>query len=235
MNGTNVDRWNGPSGAILPFCCPQCLTPPKIFLTRIKRLLDVDRTRDTSQDSEIPHARFAFYDDTPGGQGTDVSYTLLNTAFLALGLELLDVGFKQGEIVFVLRHLKKEFTEQFSYILKNPPIPRQRVFSTGRPNCPWYTEKKDGPKFADCRVYAVIKKVEFTEVFPLLKGRVSPRQPLFLPPAFCHGIQALHKELHQMNLKNYHYRKAFVMEISHTVVLVKEFLRDAPSVRRGPK
>ena len=42
-------------------------------------------------------------------------------------------------------------------------------------------------------------------------------------------------ELHKMNREAFHYRKAFVMEIATTVILVKQFLEEAKAVPRGRK
>jgi len=213
---------------------PKGQRPPQIFLTRIKRLLEVDWMRETAHESEVPHPRFAFRDEPGEGKGRDASYTLFNAFCLALGLELLDVGFKQSEIVFLLRHLRDELQKKFNHILKHRPSPRQPIPAEDRPGCPVYEDHR-GWKWADCRVYAVIHKVEFKELFPFLKGRKRGRQPVFPTPVFCHGNAALAKEFHKMNLEAFHYRKAFVMEIAHTVVLVKTFLGEAPALPRGPK
>ena len=42
-------------------------SPPKVFLTRIKRLLELDRGEDLGATTETPHARFAFADAAPEG------------------------------------------------------------------------------------------------------------------------------------------------------------------------
>ncbi len=75
----------------------------KVFLTRIKRLLELDRGEDLGAKTETPHARFAFADVAPEGKGTDVDFRPFNAFCLALALDLLDTGFKQSEIVFLLR------------------------------------------------------------------------------------------------------------------------------------
>ena len=214
-------------------CGPKAPAAPPIFLIRIKRLLEVDWMQDTSQDSEVPHPRFAFRDGGGEGKGRDVSYTVFHACCLALGLELLDVGFKQSEIVFLLRHLRETLQREFTHIENNPPVPRHRIRTGDRPNCPWYEEQ--GLKVADCRVYAVIHKVGFKEVFPGLKGRKPRRQPVFPTPVFCHGAAEVAKEMDKMNRHEFHYRKAFVMELATMVVLVKQFLDEAPALPRGRK
>ncbi len=209
--------------------------PPEEFLIRVKRLLEVDWNRDTSKDSEVRHPRFAFRDGRGkgGGKGWEVSYTLFNVCCLGWGLELLDVGLKQSEVVFLLRHLCKEFQQEFEYILENPPAPGQRMAAEDRPSCPSYEDQ--GLVLADCRVYAIIQMVKFKELFPHLKGRKILRQPIFPTPVFCHGYAEAAKELHRMQRDPLQYRKAFVMEIAHMVILVKQYLEEAPAVPRGRK
>ena len=50
----------------------------KVFLTRIKRLLELDRGEDLGETTEIPHARFAFADAAPEGKGIHVIPASIN-------------------------------------------------------------------------------------------------------------------------------------------------------------
>jgi hypothetical protein len=203
--------------------------PPKIFLIRIKRLLDVDRERE-GYEGEAPSTRFAFFDESQVGKGADVPYTPFNAFCLAIGLDMLDAGFKQSEIVFLLRHIRGELEDQFKRIMRRPPAIRQRILAKDQPECPTFEE--DNIEWADCRVFAVINKVEIKEIFSDPKGKMKRIEPLILEPVFCHGISALYEELQKMN---HHYRKALVLEIAYLAKLVTDFLKDAPLVKRGRK
>ena len=75
--------------------------PPSIFRTRVKRLLDLDREFDTSEMEVPPTCAFAFVEPSDGGSGFETQYAPFDVFCLAIGLDLLDVGFKQGEIVLV--------------------------------------------------------------------------------------------------------------------------------------
>ena len=209
-------------------------SPPPIFRTRIKRLLEVDRSQDALQAPEGSSVRYAFFDETPGGQGTDVNFTLFNAVCLAWGLELLDVGFKQGEIVFLLRYLRQGFQKEFTHIVKNPPVPREKISVNERPRLPRYKDNK-GEFWADGRVFVLLRKVEFTEMYPAWKKTRGKKVPLMIEPMFCHGITALTQELHQMNCEDYGYRKALVLELAHSVVMVQQYLQAAPALPRGRK
>ena len=207
------------------------MTPPPIFLTRIKRLLDLDRAQGKMVPSRRSLKMFAFVDGLPGVRGTDVGFTAFHVVCLAIGLDLLDIGFKQSEIVFLLQHLRPVLKTHFTCIQKSPPVPRQVLTACDRPGCPTYTER--GIECADCRVFMIIHKVEVTEVFPApIRGKTPGEESFMFHPTFCYGIEALHKVLHQMP---YPYRKAVVVEIADTVALITEFLQKAPLVKRGQR
>jgi hypothetical protein len=180
-----------------------------IFRTRIRRLLELDRARRRERD-ETPAARFAFHDAPPHGSGVEVRYTAFNAFCIALGLELLDLGFKQAEIVYLLRHLRARLLDTFEK-LQREPLPIGQVSNP------------------DPRVYVVLTRIELTEIVP---GRVKPRKlPYIEEPRFCLGIEKLRDELDQGTPE--HYRKAVVLELAHTAAAVEENLKQAPQFRRG--
>ncbi len=201
--------------------------PPNVFRTRIKRLLELDRI--PAKKSETPHARYAFADALPEGKGIDVAYRPFDAFCLALALDLLDIGFKQAEIVFLLRHIRDELETRFDQILLSPPAPnRQRIFPKDRPGVPTYVDDR-GHKFADCRVFVVINKVEITEIFQA-PGRKSPSAPVIQQPVYCRGIEELRNELRRMSAN---YRKAVVVEIAEAAAGIADLLPKAPSMKRG--
>lgn len=215
--------------ALWRFFSSRRMDAPKVFRTRVKRLLELDRERDLSEQSEVPHAESAFFDDLPEGQGVDTRYTPFNTFCLALGLDLLDAGFKQSEVLFLLRHIRGDLEREFAWIMKCPPSPRQKTPAEERPRCPSFEER--GRRWADCRVFAVIEKVELTEIYSGEEDSNGSR-PIIMQPVFCHGIEALQKELARMN---FDYRKALVMEIAEMATMVADHLSKAPVVKRGRK
>ena len=196
--------------------------PPKAFLTRIKRLLEIDRA-----DRE-EGGKFAFIEDAPQGQGVDVVFTAFDAFCLALALDLLDAGFKQSEVVFLMRHIRQDLREEYDWIMLNPPRARQRRLAKHAPDRPFYEE--GGRRWADYRVFAVIQKVEMKEVFPSLAEPQYSGKPIILEPVFFRGIEALQTEL---NRKAGSFRKAMVLEIANAAALVASFLKVAPLTKRG--
>ena len=201
----------------------------KVFLTRIKRLLELDRGEDLGAKTETPHARFAFADAAPEGKGTDVDFRPFNAFCLALALDLLDTGFKQSEIVFLLRHIRDDLETWFERILLSPPTGRQRIRPEARPEAPTLVDDH-GREYADCRVFVVINKIEIKEIFQLLGGSKLASGPLILEPVYCRGIEALRNELDRMGVDK---RKAMIIEIAHVAAGISEILPRAPVMKRG--
>ena len=200
---------------------------PPAFLARIKRLLEIDR--EVGQTGNKEPEDTAFYSELPKGTGSDVGYSAFNAFCLALGLDLLDAGFKQGEVVSLLQAWRGELKVWFEQVLRSPPVHRDKLpLPSQRPNCPTY--EKDGQLHADCRIYAVIEKVEMTEVFSGDPNAPAKGKPLIRKPRFCRGIQALAKELDGLP---YRHRKAVVIEIAHTIVVVINWLAKAEVKKRG--
>ena len=111
--------------------------PPPIFRTRIKRLLDLDRDLDVSVFGAKPPCPFAFVEPSEGGSGTEAHYAAFDAFCLALALDLLDVGFKQGEIVYLMRHLRESLEDRFPDLLRRPSlIDRQRNLAKMHPKLP---------------------------------------------------------------------------------------------------
>lgn len=88
---------------------------PAEFLTRIRRLLDIDRA---GASDERYFAPYAFSEDAPGGKGDEAAFLAIDALMLWLGLELLEMGFKQQEVVKLLRSARSVVTKQYGRDLK---------------------------------------------------------------------------------------------------------------------
>jgi len=193
---------------------PSSKEAPQVFLTRIKRLLEADRTDNVPAGQHYePESEFAFSSTTTEGQGVDAKFSAFDAFCLALALDLLDVGLKPSETVFLLRYLRTALEVEFKAILRDPPPPvRQRPAK-------------------DKQVFWIIQKVELTEIYdqapPRRKGQ---KTPIFLEPKFRRGADALLAELSQMN---WAYRKALVVEIAYLADNLTKLLAAAPLKKRG--
>lgn len=75
--------------------------PPE-FATRLRRLLEIDRSN-SELFVEAGADHYAFTDDAPGGKGFEAVFSPFDMMMLWLGLELVEMGFKQQEVVEQLR------------------------------------------------------------------------------------------------------------------------------------
>lgn len=74
--------------------------PPAEFLTRIRRLLEIDRSGASDERFFSP---YAFSDAAPGGKGDEAAFHEIDVLMLWLALDLLEMGFKQQEVVSLMR------------------------------------------------------------------------------------------------------------------------------------
>lgn len=202
--------------------------PPAVFRNRIKRLLEIDRDVERFEESELLTRRFVFFGEEPQGRGSEARFSAFNVFTMALALDLLDTGFKQAEIVFLLRHTLERFETAYRIIQRNPPDPPNLIAASDRPNAPVYLV--NGIECADCRVFVVLEKVELTETTPSAAKSRRNKMPILIEPKVCRGIGELTTELDQMGPD---FRKTVVLELANLAVLVDEWLVKAPLVLRG--
>ncbi len=176
----------------------------RTFKGRIQKLLDLDRASARS----VPPLPFAFHSGPPGGRGQEARFTLLDALSLAVGLDLLDLGFKQSEVVFLLCHLRADLEDQLETIRSNPPVLRAPLKQT------------------DNRLFMALRKVEMTEI---LGTRHSGSNPMILRPQFVPGAHS--QDL--LAVLGYNDRARIVLEIAEITVLLEQELAKAPSVKRG--
>ena len=201
---------------------------PRIFRTRIKRLLDIDRDLDLTDAEVPPEADYAFA-APPSVEGAEAEYRAVDAFCLAIALDLLDSGFKQSEIVFLMRYLRPELEERFPALLEAPSlINRQRYRAEDYPDLPSYEHR--GHRYADRRLFVILQKVELTEISPA-SARGRPTGPVILEPVFCEGAAALGTELHEAMPDRR--RAVTVLELAATAQAVQAWLAEAPVIRRG--
>lgn len=204
--------------------------PPQIFKTRIKRLLDVDREFDTQSDGAGEVVDYAFAPAVEDGRGNDAAYEAVDIFCLAVGLDLLDIGFKQSEIVFVLRHIRPSLEDLYPTLVELPSLTdRQTKLARNHPNLPRFTPPKKTEAQADPRVFMVLGRIELTEV--MASDAVARGKAVFPAPIFCEGVEKLAATLYdQMPNRR---RSVIVVELTALAQAVTDFLAKAPVVRRG--
>jgi hypothetical protein len=195
--------------------------PSRVFRTRVKRLLEIDRTG-ASEASQKGRRQLAFSEDQPEGTGFDVAFTAYDAFILALGLDLLRMGFVQSEVVMLMNFLRPKLGKIFDRILQNPLDDERRSARVKR-----HPAKPE----QDRRVFLLLERVEASEEFPALhqKGRGGDN-PIYREPKICQGLWGLTHELDRMDQV---FRRALVLDLAHTAVGVSKFLAKAPEIKRG--
>lgn len=204
---------------------------PSAFRTRIKKLLDIDRIGDM-EGAQPDAAPTSFSDDPPTGTGSDAPYTAFDCACLAYALDMLDAGFKQSEVVFLLRHIRRRLRREYDHIIEANSMPvRARRRPEDAPHLPTYKDERG--KWVDDKVFVLIQKIEVGEVFAVPVPAIASRKaPLFTDPRMCRGVEALAREMQKMSISQ---RKVFVLEIAWSSSYLTLILPRAPSIARGRK
>jgi hypothetical protein len=101
---------------------PGSANPSSEMRTRLKRLLETDRSLGRNKRSTDPQkANFAFYSMDAPGRGFEIWFSDYEAFALLTGLRLMRHGWPQGFAVAVLRCVKPELEKQHARILKQDP------------------------------------------------------------------------------------------------------------------
>jgi hypothetical protein len=103
-----------------------CVEPPtrsqpsQDLLNRLKRLLDTDR--------KLKKRPYAFYSGKPSGKGVEVEFSEYEVFALFTAVRLLDHGFPQKSVVYLLRNIRTALEKEHARILRLPSV---RLFDQG--------------------------------------------------------------------------------------------------------
>ena len=192
---------------------PKPGTPPSPrFLSRIKKLLDLDRTLEPHSSAHA--AARAFSDHEGLGQGIEAQYRHFNAFCLALALELLDAGFKQSEVVIWVRLVRRSLENEYERIM-------QFATSGEKPNA---SDIFPLPGKAR-RCYMLADRVQQAGELPELAARKPAKgRPIAFVPKFFYGADELGQAL--VNSPS-SMRRWLVIECAHLSVHLRNELISA--------
>lgn len=187
---------------------------PSQFLARIKRLLDVDRTL-APERRRRGAAAFAFSTAAPGGRGENAAFAKLDATMLWLALELVELGFKQQEVVEQLRRARALLGRELGPLLAAPAaaIEKRGARFAYR-----------GPSDADMSRFLVLPRVE-APLLPWTRVEadgLAPSGPLLLGPG---EVEALLRQAPQA--------KVVIVPAALPAFSIGQLLERAPEVRDG--
>jgi hypothetical protein len=96
--------------------------PPSELRTRIKRLLELDRSMGRKLRSKDPEeANFAFFSEEAAGTGVDISFAEYDAFALLNGLRIMGHGWPQGFAVAIMRRVRPTLESEHVRILTQDP------------------------------------------------------------------------------------------------------------------
>jgi hypothetical protein len=95
---------------------------PSELRTRIKRLLELDRSMGRKVRSKDPEeANFAFFSEEAPGTGADISFSEYEAFALLNGLRMMDHGWPQSVAVSIMRRVRRDLEREHARILRQDP------------------------------------------------------------------------------------------------------------------
>jgi hypothetical protein len=93
--------------------------PPSELRTRIKRLLELDRSMGRKLRSKDPEeANFGFFSEEAPGTGADISFSEYDAFALLNGLRIMGHGWPQGFAVAIMRRIRPALEREHARILR---------------------------------------------------------------------------------------------------------------------
>jgi hypothetical protein len=101
---------------------PRAKSPPTELKTRIKRLLETDRSLGRASRSNDPErTNYAFYSDNAPGSGVEVWFSNYEAFAILNGLQLMAHGWPQSFAVSVMRRVRSQLEKEHARILQLNP------------------------------------------------------------------------------------------------------------------
>jgi hypothetical protein len=102
---------------------PDSQEPPSELRTRIKRLLELDRSIGRKVRSKDPEeANFAFFSEEAPGTGADILFSEYEAFALLNGLRIMDHGWPQSFAVSMMRRVRVDLESEHARILRRGDI-----------------------------------------------------------------------------------------------------------------
>src|SRR5882762_5302910 len=210
---------------------------PAVFRSRIKKLLNMDRIPGLTPWGQEDEKIWAFYDSPGEGAGSEERFSTQHAFLMGIGLDLVNEGLKQSEVVYFLRHLREKLEAAFDQIHRRPgaiaPVSgsdRQlHRFEENGSSEPIHLGRHH--PLADRTVWMIIRRQEAKETYPRFLELTQGREiPLFFEPEFYFGLEAVKERVFEQ-LPGF--RHLILVEIADLALTLPRYLEEAPAVGRG--
>ncbi len=190
--------------------------------TRIKRLLDADREVVLPAHAVALASPYAFGEAAPVGTGGETCFSAFDIYCLWIGLRLLGLGFKQGEVAAALRLVRPHLKKAYLGVLRRTPLPPKQIRLGDPP------PKRRTP---DYRAFLVLRGVDLIEV---IRGDAVADDVKALALNRFASVFANANLLHHHLEMNFAIdADAVLLEIGGAALTLRRVLKDAPDKKRG--
>ena len=101
---------------------PNCTRPPSGLRTRIKRLLELDRSKGRKiRSNDLEEGNFAFFSEEAPGTGVDISFSEYEAFALINGLRIMNHRWTQSFAVSIMRRVRPDLEREHARILRQDP------------------------------------------------------------------------------------------------------------------
>ena len=142
--------------------------PPK-FVTRIKRLLEIDLKWARIHGQLMLGFSMAFYDELPLGTDHEVQYSPYRVLNLTVALELVRFGGKQGEVVDLIAQIQGDLSLAFDEANSARPSSERTNVLAIKPSS---ADSSASEKRGELQIYLALRRVEVTP-----RGAEYPGEP----------------------------------------------------------
>jgi hypothetical protein len=191
---------------------------PQHHKTLVKRLLELDLK------GENPGA--AFFDELPGGTGSEVRYTLYNVVRLAIAIQFTKFGIKQSEAVAKVAAIRRDIEKAFDRAPVRYETDGKQSFTVSGPNPPMRELVLGKGETPDPSIFLIITTFDREDA---RQGR--PASKSITEVEICYGEKELPWRLRRIFTDET--RSALVMNIADLKARLNEALEAQPVRRRG--
>src|ERR1700704_6593305 len=123
--------------AVSRMFAPDCERPSAKLRTRVKRLLELDRSLGRTLRSKNPElANYGFFSEEAPGTGAVISFAEYEAFALLHGLRIMEHGWPQGFAVSILRRVRPDLEREHARILRQRPgtlFDQEVILASARP------------------------------------------------------------------------------------------------------
>ncbi len=244
---------------------------PMVFRSRVKKMLNMDRipaitpwgNKPGDNPRGLPEGSprlprpgvgvpgnpggWIFFDQAGEGTGSEDRFSTLHVFLMGVALDLMNIGLKQSEIVFFLKHTRPALQNAFDQIHRRragiAPVSgsgRQKHLAKHYPDAASLWVEPDNAPLADFTAWMLVQRFETKEIHP--PGSPTPgssgteakakdlKLPLFMEPRFFFGLEAVKEEIFD-HLNQY--RHVIMVELADAALTLPGYLRQAPAIGKG--